>query len=199
MSSAMRNASREVSRNGADSASRGAKAAPWTRKSRPSTCAPSASNSARDVLVATDVARQQDAAASSSCRGELVDVLLQPLVLVRQHEPRAGGIGLLRDGPGERPLVGDTDDEAGASREIRHATSSCRGLSGRGGCLRAATRVAGLAALALLRPLAGRVTVGVGRVAAPARVACGLRLARTRPPPPRAEAARACASVARTT
>ena len=46
MSSAMRNASRVVCENGADSASRGAKAAPWTTKSRRPIVSPIFANSA---------------------------------------------------------------------------------------------------------------------------------------------------------
>ena len=51
---------------------------------------------------------------------QIADVLFEPLALIGQREPGAGGRRRLRDRPRDRALVGDTDDEAVLSGEIRH-------------------------------------------------------------------------------
>ena len=53
-------------------------------------------------------------------RGELAHVFLEPLAWIREHERRAFGRRGLRDRPGDRPLVGDTDDETDVSGELSH-------------------------------------------------------------------------------
>ena len=67
--------------------------------------APSVGN----LLVARHVARQDERVVE--LRGQLADVLFEPLARIRQREPRAGCGRRLRDRPRNRPLVGDTDDE----------------------------------------------------------------------------------------
>jgi hypothetical protein len=53
-------------------------------------------------------------------RGKIADVLLEPFPLIGQGQPRAGGSSCLRNGPRNRSLVGDPDDEAVFSSEIGH-------------------------------------------------------------------------------
>ena len=64
-----------------------------------------------DLRVDGDVAGQNQRIGQR--RREIADVLLEPFALVRHGEPGARGRSGLRDGPGDRPLVGDAHDEAG--------------------------------------------------------------------------------------
>ena len=63
-----------------------------------------------DLLVARDVTRQEERLLERG--GEIADVLFEPLARIGQRETRAGGSRCLGNRPGNRPLVGDADDEA---------------------------------------------------------------------------------------
>ena len=82
------------------------------RRRRP----PSMSASERDVARVEHGARQRGR--------ELFDVLLEPVALVREREPHPGARERLRDGPGDRALVGDAEDEPVLAVEEAHAASS---------------------------------------------------------------------------
>ena len=70
----------------------------------------------RDLLVARHVARQDQRVVE--LRGELADVFLEPLARIGQREARARPRRRLRDRPRDRPLVGDTNDEAVFAGEV---------------------------------------------------------------------------------
>ena len=68
---------------------------------------------ARDILnliVAADVEREDQRI--GEVRRQIADVFFQSLPLIRHGEPCAGVRNRLRDGPRDRPLVGDADDES---------------------------------------------------------------------------------------
>ena len=111
MSSAVRNASRVVWVKGADSASRGANAAPWTTKSRRPIDSRICREERVDLLVGGDVARHDQRLAPER-RGELADVLFEALTLEGEREVGARFGRPSGDRPRERTLVGHTENEA---------------------------------------------------------------------------------------
>ena len=72
-----------------------------------------------DVLVGADVARQHERRLCEPLR-EVVDVLFEA-ALIGEREPSAAIGRRLRDGPRERPFVGDANNESQFSSEITHA------------------------------------------------------------------------------
>ena len=68
-----------------------------------------------DLAVVADVAGQHGDALER--RRQLAHVLLEPFAGVGEHDVRALSRGRLGDGPRDRPLVGDTDDQAGLAGE----------------------------------------------------------------------------------
>ena len=58
------------------------------------------------------------------CLGELADVLFETLALVGHCQTRAGRRRRLRDGPRDRALVRDADDEPRLSTQICHSLPS---------------------------------------------------------------------------
>ena len=77
---------------------------------------------ARDVLVRAHVALGDERAGDGL--GEVADALLDPLALVRESQLRAALGEPPRDGPRDRALVGDSEDEAALAFEGRHGRES---------------------------------------------------------------------------
>ena len=73
----------------------------------------------RDLVVVADVARHHQRVGQSG--GQLADVFLETLALIRDRETRSRPRRRIGDRPRDRPLVGDTNDEAVFSGEIGHA------------------------------------------------------------------------------
>ena len=70
---------------------------------------------ARDLRVVGDIERQHQRIGQPL--GELADVFLEPLALERQRHARPRGVCRPGDGPGDRSLVGDADNQAGLAGE----------------------------------------------------------------------------------
>src|SRR6476620_2168946 len=75
---------------------------------------------ARDVLVRADIARRHERA--FDLRRELADVLVDPLSLVREREPRTSICEPPRDRPRDRALVRDPENEPRLALEIHVRT-----------------------------------------------------------------------------
>jgi hypothetical protein len=68
-----------------------------------------------DLGVDADVARVEHRARQRG--GQLLHVLHQPLALVGEHQPHPRARQRLRDGPGDRALVSDAEDDPGLAVE----------------------------------------------------------------------------------
>ena len=110
MSTAIQKRSRGVSTKRPSRSSAAANATEWTRTSSPP---PNASadlrEDAREVVVGADVALGDERAGDG--RGEVADVLLDALALVREGDARPLVGEALRDRPRDRALVRDAEDE----------------------------------------------------------------------------------------
>ena len=76
----------------------------------------------RDLTVVGDVARQDQRIAQVG--GEVANVLLEALALIRDRQPGTRGRRRLRDRPGDRALVRHADDQSGLAFELRHLRRS---------------------------------------------------------------------------
>ena len=106
----MRKPSREVSTKGSASSACGANAAPCTTKSRPPNSRSTAATSA--AICRRSVTSHGRTSGFVERRRQLAHVLFEAFARIGEREPRAGRGGRLGDRPRDRPLVGDTDDEA---------------------------------------------------------------------------------------
>src|SRR6266446_3278495 len=83
--------------------------------------APEGREDAGDLGVGGDVARIKQRAGKRA--GQRYDVLLQPVALVREGESHPGGRERLSDGPGDRALVGDAEDDPRLAVQELHGPS----------------------------------------------------------------------------
>jgi hypothetical protein len=71
-----------------------------------------------NLAVTADITRQHQRPIELA--GQIADVLLEALTLIRQRQPCATSSHRFRDRPRDRAFVSDTDDESVRSREISH-------------------------------------------------------------------------------
>ena len=110
MSSAMRKPSREVSTNGRVELVARRERRAVNDEVEAAECFAAPIRDVLDLLVAADV-QGKDQRIGEVGR-QLADVLLETFALICHGEPGAGVRNRLRDGPRDRPLVGDADDQA---------------------------------------------------------------------------------------